>query len=149
MRARTQLPSHLSFETTLVLTVLVAVALFVTACSSSVQPPPTPNPNPKTTKVYPCRDRAIKIDKAYAHGVDQDVVVLCGGNNVSWKGNPPWEVDFTTSPFVSGVTVIKDTSLAPGPVLPEPLDQDTAFTYTVTTSDGKKFDPQIIIMGGN
>jgi hypothetical protein len=145
MRAPAQLPSQLSFGTTLMLTVLVAVAMVVTACSSSVQQPP---PTPKT-KVYTCKDRPIKIDKNYKHGVDQDVVVLCGGNSVSWKGSAPWEVRFTTSPFVGGATVITDTSLDPGPVIQEPADQDTAFKYSVTTSDGTKFDPQIIIMGGN
>jgi hypothetical protein len=148
MKALAQLPSHLSFRNTLELTALVAVAMVVTACSSSVEPNVQP---PATTrmKAYSCKDRPITVDKGFSKGVDKETVVVCGGYSVSWKGNNPkdsWEVDFTTSPFVNGETVIKNGSPNPSPVVA--TVDDTAFKYSVITSDGIKHDPQIIIMGG-
>jgi hypothetical protein len=150
MRARTQLPSHLSFGTTLALTVLVAVAMVITACSSSVQPNVQPPPTPKTTKVYTCKDRPIKIDKIYTgKGVDKDPVVACTGVTVSWSGPKGWKVSFTTSPFASGVTDIDEATDPTKLVTKDVGADDVGFKYSVTFSDGTKFDPQIIIMGGS
>jgi hypothetical protein len=148
MRARTLLPFHSFPGTALALTAVVAVSMVLTSCSSSVQPGGQPPPNPK---VYTCRDRPIKIDKGYAHGVDKDLVVVCSGVHVSWKGTAPWEVRFATSPFVGGETVITDQTdqSKVSAVKPEPVDNDTPFEYSATTSDGVKHDPQIIIMGGS
>lgn len=142
MKALAQLRSFLGI--TLALTAAVAVSIVFTSCSSSVTPP-----TPKTT-VYTCHDRPIKIEKGYAHGVDKDLVVVCGGVHVRWKGTAPWEVRFATSPFVGGETVITDRTdqSKVSAVKSEPPDEDTCFKYSATTSDGMKHDPQIIIMGG-
>jgi hypothetical protein len=115
-----------------------------------VQPGDQPPPNPKA-KVYTCHDRPIKIDKGYAHGVDKDLVVACTGVYIRWKGTAPWEVRFAASPFAGGETVITDQTdqSKVSAVKPEPPDEDTSFKYSVTTSDGQKHDPQIIIMGGS
>jgi hypothetical protein len=145
MKALAQLPSDFFSGTALA---LVAIVAMISGISCSQPQTPQVIPPPGKTKAYTCKDRPIDIDKSYSHGVKQETVVVCGGNNVSWKGPAHWEVRFTTSPFVSGVTVITDTSLDPGPVIQEPADQDTAFKYAVTTNDGVKHDPQIIIMGG-
>jgi hypothetical protein len=154
MKTPAQLPSHFFSGTALALAAIVVVTLGI-SCSQTPQvaPPPTPQvappPTPKTKLSYTCKDRPITVDKGFAKGVDKETVVVCGGYSVSWKGNNPkdsWEVDFTTSPFVNGETVIKNGSPNPSPVVA--TVDDTAFKYSVITSDGIKHDPQIIIMGG-
>lgn len=146
MKTPAQLPSHFVPGTALALAAIVVVALGI-SCSQTPQvaPPPTPK-----TKSYSCKDRPIKIDKIYTgKGVDKDPVVACIGVTVSWSGQKGWKVSFTTSPFTSGVTDIDDTTDATKLVTKDVEADDVGFKYSVTLSDGTKFDPQIIIMGGS
>ena len=146
MKTPAQLPSHFFSGTALALAAIFVVTLGI-SCSQPQTPQVTPQPG--KTSAYTCKDRPITVDKGFSKGVDKETVVVCGGYSVSWKGNNPkdsWEVDFTTSPFVNGETVIKNGSPNPSPVVA--TVDDTAFKYSVITSDGIKHDPQIIIMGG-
>jgi hypothetical protein len=146
MKTLAQLPSHFLPGIAVALTAIVTVA-FVMSCSTpqTSQTPPPPVPR---TQVCNCKDRPIKIDKGYAHGVDKDLVVVCSGVHVIWSGKAPWKVSFATSPFVGGETDITDTTDQTKLVVKDVGPDDTAFKYSVTPSGGPKHDPQIIIMGG-
>ena len=144
MKTLAQFPSRFSSGTALAVAAIVAVA-FGISCSQT--PKVVPPPGPKT---YTCKDRPIKIDKIYSgKGVDKDPVVACIGVHVSWSGKKPWKVHFATSPFVGGETNIDDTTDQTNLVIKDVGDDDAGFKYSVTTSDGTKFDPQIIVMGGS
>lgn len=95
---------------------------------------------------YTCKDREIKVDAGASNGVDHDTVVICGGQNLSWKekNNEKWKVEFSTSPFQGGQTTLQNGDGA-YPVSHQ--NDDTAFKYAITVN-GTKHDPQIIIMGG-
>jgi hypothetical protein len=148
MKTLAQLPFRFLSTASLTLAAIVAVASGI-SCSQTPQVAPPPTPTPKT-KTYTCKDRPIKIDKNYNHGVDKDPVVVCVGNYVSWSGQHGWKVSFTTSPFVDpNLTDIDDSTDPSKLVIKDVGADDAAFKYSVTPAGGKKIDPQIIVMGGS
>jgi hypothetical protein len=97
----------------------------------------------QTAKIS-CRDRKTDVDKNT--GVKHMTVVLCPGRKMHWSdGGENWVVEFkgNDSPFQG-----KPMKISKGdqdPVARTGLKQDTTFPYSITV-DGKKFDPQIIVM---
>ena len=144
MKNLVQLPSRFLSIASLALVAIVVVA---SGISCSQTPKVVPPPGPKT---YTCKDRPIKIDQNYSHGVDKDPVVVCIGNYVRWSGQHGWKVSFTNSPFVdSNLTDIDDTTDPAKLVIKDVGADDAAFKYSVTPAGGTKHDPQIIVMGGS
>jgi hypothetical protein len=80
-------------------------------------------------------------------GVDDQTVVVCAGKKMTWKDHgETWEVEFKNdSPFEGKPKKVKkgdSSGVARGDV---PKGKATAFPYSITVN-GKKFDPQIIVM---
>lgn len=103
------------------------------------------NPKQPTGKGY-CRDRKTYVDKDT--GVKDQTVAVCPGYKMRWLDNgEDWEVEFKgDSPFDSKSKRVKKGD--PDSVARKDLTQDTAFPYTITVNV-KKFDPEIIVMGGD
>jgi hypothetical protein len=137
MKTSVALPVRLSLSVSMALAALLAISLWQSSCAKPAL----------TQHVYPCTDRKIDVNAGAATGVDQDTVVVCGGQKLDWKEkhNEDWEVEFTVSPFEQSEKKIKKGGGPHSNV--KHLADDTAFKYWITV-DGTKHDPQIIIMGG-
>ena len=137
MKTSVALPVRLSLSVSMALAALLAISLWQSSCAKPAL----------TQHVYPCTDRKIDVNAGAATGVDQDTVVVCGGQKIKWqeKNKEDWEVEFAASPFQQGEKKIKKGGAPPSTVVH--LPDDTPFKYSITVND-QKHDPQIIIMGG-
>jgi hypothetical protein len=134
-RSRLQRPGGLAISAVLLLSV------YVFGCQKG---PVQPQVQPGAT--YYCKDRHTNVNPST--GVDDDTVAVCPGKKMTWldKGED-WEVEFKNdSPFVGKPKKMNKGN--PTGVARDDLTKDTPFPYTITVN-GKKFDPQIIVMGGN
>jgi hypothetical protein len=80
-------------------------------------------------------------------GVDDETVVVCAKKKMTWLDHgETWEVEFKNdSPFEGKPKKVKKGD-PPGVARSDvPKHKATAFPYTITVN-GKKFDPQIIVM---
>ncbi len=92
-----------------------------------------------------CIDRQTYVNANT--GVDDDTVVLCAGKKMTWQDRgETWEVEFKNdSPFEGKPKKVKKGD-PPGVARSDvPKGKSTAFPYSITVN-GKKFDPQIIVM---
>jgi hypothetical protein len=117
------------------LAISASLLLFVCVCGCQ---------KPAVTKNY-CIDRQTYVNANT--GVEDDTIVLCPGNKMTWLDHgETWEVEFKNdSPFEGKPKKVKkgdSPGVARGDV---PKGKATAFPYSITVN-GKKFDPQIIVM---
>jgi hypothetical protein len=125
--SRLQVPGGLAISAVLLLFV------YVSGCQK-----------PRVAKDY-CVDGQTYVNATT--GVEDDTIVLCPRNKMTWLDRgETWEVEFKNdSPFEGKPKKVKKgdpPSVARGDV---PKGKATAFPYTITVN-GKKFDPQIIVM---
>ena len=100
---------------------------------------------PATVKNY-CRDRQTFVNGNT--GVEDDPIVVCPNFKMTWADHgETWEVEFKGDSAFEGKPK-KVNKGNPTGVDRIDLKKDTAFPYSITVN-GKKFDPQIIVMGGD
>jgi len=101
-----------------------------------------------TKASYKCKDKTVTVDDSLDAGVDQEVVLLCGGdtNKITWDGRgKKFNIDFAVSPFKDGTTHFDETHN----VSDVPKNPSAAYEYqkySITINGGQPHDPGVIIV---